>query len=179
MSSLTPYHGWSKGIYYYNRSDALSESDQAVVIADIDPYNMLEGKPRPQTMPVPLQLVAYLPVVEHVDWQKPESTVLRSAGLTETSGGHGVRPKCLALDEAAFWLCVERAITAPDPKRFTLLWQHFPDARAASSRAAVFWDDGAIQPAFGAQVPNAFGSPALYDWIDVSLSLTGSVAARR
>ncbi len=171
LSSLTPYHGWSKGIYYNNRSDALSERDQAVVIADIDPYNMLEGKPRPQTMPVPLQLVAYLPVVEHVDWHKTESNVLLSAGLPVSAGGHGDRPKSLARDEADFWSCVESAITAHAPERFKALWQHFPDAHAVSSRAAAFWNDGAIQPASGAQVPNAFGSPALYDWIDVSLSL--------
>jgi DNA primase catalytic core len=173
LSSLTPYHGWSKGIYYNNRSDALSERDQAVVIADVDPYNMLEGKPRPQTMPVPLQLVAYLPVVEHVDWQKTESTVLSSAGLPVITGGRGVRPKSLARDEADFWSCVETAIIAPAPERFEALWKHFPDAHAVSSRAAAFWNDGAIQPASGAQVPNAFGSPALYDWVDVSLSLAG------
>lgn len=171
LSSLTPYHGWSKGIYYYNRSDALSERDQAVVIADIDPYNMLEGKPRPQTMPVPLQLVAYLPVVEHVDWQKTESTVLQSAGLPASTGTHGARPKSHACVEEDFWSCVGSAIAAPSQDRFEALWQYFPDAGAVSSRAAAFWNDGAIQPAFSVQGSNAFGSPALYDWIDVSLSL--------
>lgn len=174
LSSLTPYHGWSKGIYYNDRSDALSERDQAVVIADIDPYNMLEGKPRPQTMPVPLQLVAYLPIVEHVDWRKTESTVLLRSGVPETTSGNGARPKTLACDEAPFWSCVESAITAPAAERFDALWKYFPDAHAVAARAAAFWNDGAIQPASGAQSPNASGSPALYDWIDVSLSLAGS-----
>lgn len=173
LSSLTPYHGWSKGIYYNDRSDALSDRDQAVVIADIDPYNMLEGKPRPQTMPVPLQLVAYLPVVEHVDWQKTESAFFGAAGLSVSAGGNGVRPKCLARDEADFWVSVERAIAAPAPENFKRLWEHFPDAATVASRAAAFWNNGAIQPAFDAPGANGFGSPALYDWIDVSLSLTG------
>ncbi|WOB74639.1 CHC2 zinc finger domain-containing protein [Achromobacter xylosoxidans] len=176
VSSLTPYHGWSKGIYYNDRGDALSGRDQAMVIADIDPYNMLEGKPRPQTMPVPLQLVSYLPIVEHVDWQETESTVLRSAQLTEITGSHGVRPKYLARNQADFWSCVESAITEPNRERFESLWEHFPDTQAVSSRAAAFWHNGAIQPAAGAQFSNALGSPALYDWIDVSLSLTGNDA---
>ncbi|WP_156004284.1 hypothetical protein [Thiomonas sp. FB-6] len=173
LSSLTPYHGWSKGIYYNNPSDALSELDQAVVIADIDPYNMLEGRPRPQTMPVPLQLVAYLPLVEHVDWQRTESNVLLSTGLPKSTGGNVERPKGIAQDETKFWSCVERAITAPTPEHFNELWHHFPDRHAISSRATAFWNDGAIQPALWAHAPNAFGSPALYDWIDVSLSVGG------
>jgi len=171
LSSLTPYHGWSKGVYYNNRNDALSERDQAVVIADIDPYNMLEGKPRPQTMPVPLQLVAYLPVVEHIDWQKTESTLLLSAGLPGVTGKQGHRSNRHIRDEANFWTLVDSAISTPAPERFAELWQHFPDPAAVASRAAAFWNNGAIQPASGTQGLNAFGSPALYDWIDVGLSL--------
>lgn len=171
LASITPYHGWSKGIYYNNKSDALSDSDQAVVIADIDPYNMLEGKPRPQTMPVPLQLVAYLPVVECVDWEETEAAVLRSGGLTPTDGS---RTKSLASDEKKFWSHVGSALAAPNPELFEKLWGLFPDTQAVSSRAAAFWQDGAIQPSAGSQAPNAFGSPALYDWIDVSLSLAGN-----
>lgn len=64
ISTTTPYNGWSKGIYYNKPTDPLGESDQAMVIADIDPLNMQEGKPRPQMLPVPLQLVAYLPIAE-------------------------------------------------------------------------------------------------------------------
>ena len=61
---ITPYAGWSKGIYYHQKSDALGTNEQAVVIADIDPSFMHEGKPRPQALAVPLQLVAYLPIAE-------------------------------------------------------------------------------------------------------------------
>jgi hypothetical protein len=42
----------------------LGESEQAVVVADIDPFYSTEGKPRPQMLPPPLELVAHLPVVE-------------------------------------------------------------------------------------------------------------------
>ncbi|NHV26803.1 CHC2 zinc finger domain-containing protein [Burkholderia sp. D-99] len=63
-ANVTPYAGWSKGIYYNRRSDALGETEQAMVIADIDPSFMQEGKPRPQALANPLQLVAYLPIVE-------------------------------------------------------------------------------------------------------------------
>ncbi len=62
----TPYHGWSRGIFYNSKDDALGDTEQAVVIADIDPANMNEGRPRQQALPVPLQLVAYLPIAETV-----------------------------------------------------------------------------------------------------------------
>jgi hypothetical protein len=64
---VTPYGGWSRGIYYNRPEDALGADEQAMVIADIDPLYMLEGKPRPQVLPVPLQLVAHLPILETVD----------------------------------------------------------------------------------------------------------------
>jgi len=63
-ATVTPYAGWSKGIYYHQKNDALGTTEQAVVIADIDPSFMQEGKPRPQALAVPLQLVAYLPIAE-------------------------------------------------------------------------------------------------------------------
>ena len=64
---ITPYAGWSRGIYYNGPEDALGKEEQALVIADIDPSHMLEGRPRPQVLPVPLQLVAHLPIIESVD----------------------------------------------------------------------------------------------------------------
>lgn len=70
LLSATPYSGWSRGIYYNRPEDALTKKEQAIVIADIDPIYMNEGKPRPQALPVPVQLVAHLPVVEMVDLQK-------------------------------------------------------------------------------------------------------------
>ncbi|MDO6637824.1 hypothetical protein Q4540_16410 [Pseudoalteromonas carrageenovora] len=61
---ITPYHGWCKGIYYGNSSEALEE-ESALVIADIDPLMMSQGKPRPQATPVPMRLVGYLPIIEY------------------------------------------------------------------------------------------------------------------
>ena len=64
---LTPYHGWHKGILQSNCKGALSEADQALVVVDLDPVHVVSGKPRPQLLPEPMSLVAYLPIVEVVD----------------------------------------------------------------------------------------------------------------
>lgn len=67
IENMTPYHGWAKGILSSRADGALSKSDQALVVADIDPVHVVSGKPRPQLLPVPMALVAYLPVVELLD----------------------------------------------------------------------------------------------------------------
>jgi hypothetical protein len=67
---LTPYHGWSKGILQPDGKGPLSAADQALVVVDIDPVHVVSGKPRPQLLPEPMSLVAYLPVVEVVDKAK-------------------------------------------------------------------------------------------------------------
>jgi DNA primase catalytic core len=64
---LTPYHGWSKGILQPDCKGSLSEDDQALVVVDIDPVNVVSGKPRPQLLPEPMSLVAYLPIVEVIN----------------------------------------------------------------------------------------------------------------
>lgn len=170
---ITPYHGWSKGIFYNNGKDALSKKDQAVVITDIDPHNMLEGKPRAQTMPPPLQLVAYLPIVESVDWDVTEARLLRELGIPKGSisvkrGKHKSRPQ----DEKLFWEAFMKAKESPNEKNLAEFWKKFPDEESLASRAKAFADNGEMQPA----VPNGDGSilatPAFYDWIDVSLTLT-------
>jgi hypothetical protein len=79
--TATPYSGWSRGIYYNRPEDVLTPKEQAIVIADIDPIYMNEGKPRPQTLPVPVQLVAHLPVVEMLDEKK-----LKAAYTAENGG---------------------------------------------------------------------------------------------
>ena len=63
---LTPYHGWHHGILQPTGQGALSEADQALVVIDLDPVHMVSGKPRPQLLPEPMSLVAYLPIVEVV-----------------------------------------------------------------------------------------------------------------
>jgi hypothetical protein len=70
LLNATPYSGWSRGIYYNRPEDVLTRKEQAIVIADIDPIYMNEGKPRPQALPVPVQLVAHLPIVEMLDQNK-------------------------------------------------------------------------------------------------------------
>ncbi len=64
---LTPYHGWLKGILQPNGLGALSKDDQALVVVDLDPVNVVSGRPRPQLLPEPMSLVAYLPIVEVVN----------------------------------------------------------------------------------------------------------------
>jgi DNA primase catalytic core len=61
-----PYHGALPGIYRPWDPDRgwLGKKEQAMVIVDIDPYYSMEGKPRPQMLQPPLQLVAHLPVLE-------------------------------------------------------------------------------------------------------------------
>ena len=67
---LTPYHGWSKGILQPDCKGALSAADQALVVVDLDPVHVVSGKPRPQLLPEPMSLVAYLPIVEVIDKMK-------------------------------------------------------------------------------------------------------------
>jgi hypothetical protein len=83
LTMSTPYSGWSRGIYYNRSEDVLSRKEQAVVIADIDPIYMNEGKPRPQALPVPVQLVAHLPLVEMVN------TKQLASAYTSQNGGFG------------------------------------------------------------------------------------------
>lgn len=70
VDALTPYHGWQKGIYLGQATDALSTADQALVVVDLDPIHVVSGKPRPQLLAEPMSMVAYLPVVEVLDREK-------------------------------------------------------------------------------------------------------------
>jgi len=60
----TPYHGWHHGILQPSCQGALSVADQALVVVDLDPVHVVSGKPRPQLLPEPVSMVAYLPIVE-------------------------------------------------------------------------------------------------------------------
>ena len=61
-----PYHGVLPGIFrpYHAEHGWLGHREQAMVIADIDPVYSFEGRPRPQMLLPPLQLVAHLPLIE-------------------------------------------------------------------------------------------------------------------
>lgn len=173
ISKITPYHGWSKGIYYNDKNDALSKHDQAVVIADIDPYNMLEGKPRAQTMPSPLQLVAYLPLVESVDWSLTQANLLKMLAVPEFSQNDRsmeiVKPRIY--EEGNFWNAVQAVRTQFDEQHLSYLWSKFSDADALSLRAKAYAHNGHMQPTTQGYAYQFFSIPALYDWIDVSLTL--------
>jgi len=99
----TPYAGWSKGIYYnQNLESPLGKKEQAVVIADVDPQYMLALKPRPQALAIPMQLVAYLPIVE---WDKLDenenqffSTVDQALTQLNSSAGKIAQPNLSSVD---------------------------------------------------------------------------------
>ena len=174
ITKVTPYHGWSKGVYYNNRGDALSKTDQALVIADIDPHNMLGGKPRAQTMPEPLQLVAYLPLVETVDWERTQKTLLNSLAVTvpENILMSKDKGKKRALEESLFWQLVAKLKGALDIDALDELWKKFPDSSQLVDRANAHHNNSNMQPNSLYGSLGLLAAPAFYDWIDVSLTLT-------
>lgn len=78
VGPITPYHGWSKGIYCGKSRDPLGKKDQALVVADLNPVHVVEGKPRPQLLPLPMRLIAYLPVVETLDHEAHVAAMLHA-----------------------------------------------------------------------------------------------------
>jgi hypothetical protein len=96
---LTPYHGWQKGILQPNGQGALSKDDQALVVVDLDPVHVVSGKPRPQLLPEPMSLVAYLPIVEVVN-QSDNAEGLAQALQPELNDNASERVKSLFLSDA-------------------------------------------------------------------------------
>jgi len=72
LSGAGPYHGPQPGIFrpWHRDRGWLGAKEQALVIADVDPFYASEGKPRPQMLPTPLELVGHLPIVEY--WRNDE-----------------------------------------------------------------------------------------------------------
>jgi len=66
MPSLSPYHGEIPGIFhqYSHNRGWLGRKEQALVVADVDPLHAVEGRPRTQSLPPPLELVAHIPIIE-------------------------------------------------------------------------------------------------------------------
>lgn len=93
VGALTPYHGWQKGILQANSEGALSKNDQALVVVDIDPVHVVSGKPRPQLLPEPMSLVAYLPVVELLDKGKNADGMARALEEELEAPGIGGKAK--------------------------------------------------------------------------------------
>ena len=61
-----PYHGLTPGFFHQFQADRgwLGADEQAMVIADVDPTHQFGGKPRPQNLLPPLEMVAHLPILE-------------------------------------------------------------------------------------------------------------------
>lgn len=92
---LTPYHGWHKGILQPNGKGALSKTDQALVVVDLDPVHVVSGKPRPQLLPEPMSLVAYLPIVEVVNKQENAESFSTALKDVLTTDGQNVLRRLL------------------------------------------------------------------------------------
>lgn len=174
IDTITPYHGWSKGIYYNSKNDPLNEEDQALVIADIDPHNMLEGKPRPQMLPVPLQLVAYLPVVETVDKRSLDRTLCAATPVTtEVEDSDDCvqnligKLKC----RSEFWQLIAHNINNVDYSFFERFSKNFSDEKSIQERAKYFFNNGYQQPFSSEVKKDLLSSPALYDWIEADMTL--------
>lgn len=169
IPTCTPYHGWSKGIFYNNSTDALSEKDQAIVVADIDPYNMIEGKPRPQMLPIPLQLVAYLPIVETIDSFDVKLPLCKSLAVDPSTvrGSVRIAKTGTIKSRESFWNSVMELSHGGAYKTFA---EMFSDHSAVSSRIRAFQNDGYQLPHAVGSASGLFSSPALYDWLDVDLT---------
>lgn len=183
LTLATPYSGWSRGIYYSKQSDALGSKEQAIVIADIDPVYMNEGKPRPQALAVPIQLVAHLPVVEMVDPQKLGECYAPSNG-----GFAGEKPKKTKLPMGMH----ERAAVQGAFEELGMYLQKFEANRllnagaalgngaqvgkSAEALAAYFGDPSGWAARLDCwrrnwrELPFYGPPPALVDWLAVDLS---------
>jgi hypothetical protein len=186
---VTPYAGWSKGIYYHQKTDALGIAEQAVVIADIDPSFMQEGKPRPQALAVPLQLVAYLPIVEvqGLTASKFGRKMKRALAKLNVSSmaGRIVTPLEPGLEEIMTLISkrIDPAEVSPFRDRFEH-WQKFwranPSAGAPASLVDWLWVDTTNRDIDGVQlfVPSCAGdspeSPTAVDSEAPAASLTSS-----
>ncbi|WP_298159413.1 CHC2 zinc finger domain-containing protein [Ferrovum sp.] len=184
IDRLTPYHGWSKGIHLGRDGDALSSKDQALVVADLDPVHVVGGKPRPQLLPHPMRLVAYLPVVELLDAKANAHAVMAELSRTHRmpsdtseeplrSIQSNMKPKPREPDDFRKYLSkLEEAVKTgnrileEDLESFA---NFFSDPNAVRDRLICWQHDRAQQPHAG-QLHRKF-PPALVDFIKVDLTL--------
>lgn len=59
-----PYNGFMPGVLMNPNGQVLGRDEEALVIADINPYNGLDCKPRPQMQLPPLDLIAHIPFIK-------------------------------------------------------------------------------------------------------------------
>lgn len=160
MLPPTPYHGWSHGILYSGKDDPLSEKEQALLIADIDPVHMAEGKPRPQSLSNPLQLVAYLPIIESLENSTKDLPFANRAELSEI------------LETIARKIAIAGVPTSSQlhhtqtglANELDKLADMCADGKSLRSRTEAWRNDSNEQPYFGS------APPALVDWIPVDLT---------
>lgn len=98
---LTPYHGWQHGILQPSCQGALSDADQALVVVDLDPVHLVSGKPRPQLLPEPMSMVAYLPIVEVLS-KEDNTPALVAALRDQLKGEAGSQTLTRRLNEEVF-----------------------------------------------------------------------------
>lgn len=149
IETMTPYHGWQKGILTGRTSGALSEEDQALVIADIDPVHVVTGKPRPQLLPEPLSLVAYLPIVELLD--RETNSIGLHQFLSNPEAGQinpvaGAEEVQTALASVASPPCSETASPGDFWQRFNAMKEsEILDGSKLDEFAAIFRDPKSIR----------------------------------
>ncbi|PZX29074.1 putative Zinc finger, CHC2-family protein [Cupriavidus phytorum] len=182
----TVYAGWSRGIHYNQGSTPLSKTEQAMVIADVDPVHMNEGKPRPQALPVPLRLVAHLPIIETL-CAKDTADQLAATGIFTVAwrkglvgcdrlGLHETAPVSQLASELLTTLAAAPTTSPVDPK-FSIsgsqsLYQltsgvgkFTSDKRSVQERADAWCRNWRQLPIYGAPA-------AAVDWLWVDLTPT-------
>ncbi|MCV2437182.1 CHC2 zinc finger domain-containing protein [Paucibacter sp. DJ2R-2] len=185
LLAATPYSGWSRGIYYNRSEDVLTRKEQAVVIVDIDPIYMNEGKPRPQALPTPVQLVAHLPVVEMLDEARlVQAYTPENGGFVPASAALGSPTKAMKIQEAetvakAFQQ-VSAFLTKVGPARLV-------DSRSVLTNGKELFDEAKAMAGFFSEpsgwtnrlecwsrnwreMPFYGPPPTLIDWLPVDLS---------
>lgn len=190
VSCLTPYHGWQKGILQTNSNGALSKSDEALVVVDIDPVHVVSGKPRPQLLPEPISLVAYLPVVHLVNKHDNADGMVRAL-QSQLKGDKQDKAKDLFLkkeflanfprhhDHEEFYRAYQNLLDAKDSgslksngaEALDNFVNHFSDPDAVRKRFLAWQDDRHQQP--GSVAGSARLEPAWLDFLVADLTCTG------
>lgn len=125
-------------------------------------------------LPVPLQLVAYLPITELVDSKTLDQRLCDAIriGMPEDAGHEEGEDLPARLKEySKFWSHVRDDNLARDAKVFSKFSKHFADPQALQKRAEACWHDHLQQPFNAGGEQGLTSSPAFYDWLDVDLSL--------
>jgi len=160
-----PYHGVKPGLFdpFGKNRGLLEKSEQAVIIADIDPVYAIEGNPRPQMLPCPLSVVAHLPIIETVEKETQCCSCKRKMG--EKGRIIDSMRQILEITKKQkngeyFKAAVNEMGAAL--KSLAELW---PEDRAywLRERSKAFSDSHAVDPVFGVL-------PAAIDWIWVDNS---------